>query len=642
MSEVICPRCGSDMRLRNGIRGKFYGCSDYPACRGTREYAPGNGGDAPSGAVRGWGAVADQVRSDPAATGPAFDPEAPVTLIKGTPEQEAFWDALKNGSTHIMLSAVAGSGKTFSIVQGVMRLPRNLKIGVLAFNSHIAKEMNWKLKEANVWWVKALTYNSLGYRSVRSAFPNVQLLDDKLETIAQQFVSDADADSTLNAVIKTARLCKCYLYDGKDRFQIEELLDRHDIEYDDARRIQEIVPRVLAKCLDDEAVIDFDDQCWWPVVRRLPVEQFDLLLVDEAQDTNKMQQELAFRACPRGRIVVVGDPNQAIYGFRGADVRALPALFEALSATGRGCTPFPLTLTRRCPKAHTALARAIVPQIHSLDDAPEGEVLVLSENAAIDRMTPGDLVLCRTNAPLISPCYSLIRRGVKAMIRGRDIGKGLLALVNKWKVSTISALLTRLTEYEQKEMAKLSAMGKKAEKRIQALQDRVMCITELCEGVDSITKLKAKIDRIFSDFDDSGKPKDAVVFGTVHRTKGLEAHSVYILHPELIPHPMASQVWEVQQEYNLAYVAATRAKYEGKKPGTLVFIGEIPPIFTGPPPSPEQAARDAVDRKSKKNWKRRKGTAAAVPARRVLSDEATDALERDLADAVIGSERDED
>lgn len=36
-----CPRCGSGMILRNGRRGKFYGCSRFPSCRGTRDY--GNG-----------------------------------------------------------------------------------------------------------------------------------------------------------------------------------------------------------------------------------------------------------------------------------------------------------------------------------------------------------------------------------------------------------------------------------------------------------------------------------------------------------------------------------------------------------------------------------------------------------------------
>ncbi len=34
----LCPRCDSVMALRNGRRGKFYGCPSFPRCRGTRDY----------------------------------------------------------------------------------------------------------------------------------------------------------------------------------------------------------------------------------------------------------------------------------------------------------------------------------------------------------------------------------------------------------------------------------------------------------------------------------------------------------------------------------------------------------------------------------------------------------------------------
>ncbi len=33
--EPKCPKCGSDMVLRQGYKGKFYGCSKFPNCRGT-------------------------------------------------------------------------------------------------------------------------------------------------------------------------------------------------------------------------------------------------------------------------------------------------------------------------------------------------------------------------------------------------------------------------------------------------------------------------------------------------------------------------------------------------------------------------------------------------------------------------------
>jgi ssDNA-binding Zn-finger/Zn-ribbon topoisomerase 1 len=43
-----CPRCGNDMVLRQGPRQKFWGCSQYPACRTTREHGWYDTGDTPN------------------------------------------------------------------------------------------------------------------------------------------------------------------------------------------------------------------------------------------------------------------------------------------------------------------------------------------------------------------------------------------------------------------------------------------------------------------------------------------------------------------------------------------------------------------------------------------------------------------
>ena len=56
-------------------------------------------------------------------------------------------------------------------------------------------------------------------------------------------------------------------------------------------------------------------------------ERFPLVLVDEFQDTDRLQWEVFDRAFGAGRLIIVGDPKQAIYRFRGAD---LPAYLEAV------------------------------------------------------------------------------------------------------------------------------------------------------------------------------------------------------------------------------------------------------------------------------------------------------------------------
>ena len=66
-----------------------------------------------------------------------------------------------------------------------------------------------------------------------------------------------------------------------------------------------------------------------------------------------------------------------------------------------------------------------------------------------------------------------------------------------------------------------------------------------------------------------------VLLSSVHRAKGREAEHVVILEPDLLPHAMARTDEAVQQELNLAYVAATRSKHR------LTFAGDIPRILKG-------------------------------------------------------------
>ena len=238
-------------------------------------------------------------------------------------------------------------------------------------------------------------------------------------------------------------------------------------------------------------------------------------------------------------------------------------------------------MTRRCPKTHVTLVHSIVADIKALDDAPEGVVQCMQESQAISMMKAGDMALCRVNAALIPAAYALLRRGIRPLIRGRDLGKGLLDLIAKLEkhATNLPALQIELDRYRHDEVLRLSALGNKALGRLSAVNDRCDCLTEFVHEATSIPDLKAKIESLFADFESDGRPREYVVLGTVHRTKGLEAERVFVLAPELIPHPMARQPHEQQGELNLAYVAATRAKFNKTAPGTLIFCGSIPGVY---------------------------------------------------------------
>jgi DNA helicase-2/ATP-dependent DNA helicase PcrA len=62
-----------------------------------------------------------------------------------------------------------------------------------------------------------------------------------------------------------------------------------------------------------------------------------------------------------------------------------------------------------------------------------------------------------------------------------------------------------------------------------------------------------KLSELFAD------DKIGVTLSTVHKAKGLESNTVYILGPELLPAPWAKSSQEQEQERNIKYVATTRA-----------------------------------------------------------------------------------
>ncbi|MBU2249747.1 MAG: ATP-binding domain-containing protein, partial [Gammaproteobacteria bacterium] len=120
-------------------------------------------------------------------------------------------------------------------------------------------------------------------------------------------------------------------------------------------------------------------------------------------------------------------------------------------------------------------------------------------------------------------------------------------------------LIKKARDYKFRESAKLERAGKTGQ--IQALQDKVDTLLALCNGTEDLTELRARINSIFNDTEKRG-----VILSSVHRAKGDEAERVWILKPELMPHPMAQQEWELEQESNLKYVAYTRSKNK------LIFV----------------------------------------------------------------------
>src|SRR5690606_1524312 len=91
------------------------------------------------------------------------------------------------------------------------------------------------------------------------------------------------------------------------------------------------------------------------------------------------------------RALFVGDPQQAIYAFAGADARSLARI-----AQRTGATRLPLSVSFRCPARHVALARRFSPHMQAAPGAATGTLAVMPVSALPGTVRPGDLVMTRT------------------------------------------------------------------------------------------------------------------------------------------------------------------------------------------------------------------------------------------------------
>jgi superfamily I DNA/RNA helicase len=475
-------------------------------------------------------------------------------MIKGTEEQEQIWNEIVNTNNDVIVNAGAGTGKTFTIVEGANRVNAS-RMGFLAFNKSIATELAERLPEH----VEAKTFHALGMNAVRDAVGRTKVNNWKVKNIIDGILG---RDYFAQPLVKLISLVKGSMIDCTDNKEIYKLIDEYNIEFKTPREEVmgvDLVCQILDECKKQTNEIDFDDMIWLPLVNDYPLPQFDILFVDEAQDFNEMQRQLVLACTQLGRCIIVGDKNQAIYGFRGADSGSMAIFENQLKARGSTVNSFGLTLTWRCPKSVVAEANRYVKEFNCLETAEDGQVHV---NAYLNPQK-GDMVLCRYNAPLVSAFYDLITQGKSAYILGRDMHKGLVNYVKKiTKHNNMSSeeFMNLLTVDFRVNHAKLIDTDK--QNQANTLSDKFECVKIFASKADTVGGIIAEIERLFN-----SKTKGDIQLSTVHKAKGLEADNVFILATERMPHPKATNM---QEERNICYVAITRAKknlyYCGPRP----------------------------------------------------------------------------
>ena len=490
----------------------------------------------------------------------------PSRIFTPSPQQQAVFDWVKNGQGNAFVEAVAGSGKTTTLIE-VLKLTEG-SVAFAAYNNAIAKEIQAKVAPLRFGnRVRVGTFHSFGFGAWRYVHKNVQAgpqaARDKADMTARELGIPQHLRGFVEKLVGLAKQRALGLYGSiSDASEWYDIIDHFDLAHEiEDEGLISVGVELAIKALNyhksiAHQIIDFDDMIYMPVISSIRMWQNDWLLTDECQDTNGSRRAMARKMLsPRGRAIFVGDRFQAVYGFVGADNDAVDRIKNDFN-----CTQLPLTVTYRCPKSVVSLAQTVVSHIVAADEAPEGIVRTIQAiDIAGQDLQPSDAILCRKTKPLVELAYTLIRKGVACHVEGKDIGVGLLKLVNKYSAKTLDALKDKLEAFRDRECVKLIAKGR--ETQAENLADRVDTVFVMMDGCKTVRDLANKIASMFMDSED--EPRPTLTLATVHRSKGREWSRVFLLGANVwMPSKYARQQWQLDQEYSLIYVAYTRAKHE--------------------------------------------------------------------------------
>lgn len=494
-----------------------------------------------------------------------------------SPLQSAYFDWITTGAGNAALIAVAGAGKTTTLLHGSTCMPKGTTGYAVVFNKKNADELKAKFP-AHVqcgtfhsFWMRACRDNLGGNlvvdeRKTQKLIEQVLPCDDILDRATGEYRKMVKFDFK-NYVPLIRKLIGHAKNSGvgmllKDTQQTYlDCIDHYDIEIDDDAKVDVVklityTQSVLRLSQEQRHTIDFDDMLYLPLINGWTISRKDFVFVDEAQDTNAVQRELVKRMVKAGgRVVWVGDPNQAVYGFRGASNDAMEIIKRQFKTV-----QLPLTVSFRCPRAVVKHAQQYVSHITSHETAPEGSVTTIDDATLTHAMlTPSSAIVCRTTAPLVTLAFQLIAKRIGCQILGRDIGQRLTDFIKRMKATSIVELIERLETYRARELVRAEAKHDEAlEQSINDQVDSLQAVIGSLEPTDTVHSLLTEVDALFTNYSNSAK----LTLCTVHKSKGLEWARVIVIRPDLLPLPWVRKPWQQAQERNLAYVAATRAKEE--------------------------------------------------------------------------------
>ena len=432
----------------------------------------------------------------------------------------------------LLVIAGPGSGKTRTLVSKVVRLLEDgvspEKIYLLTFSVKVCLELRKRLEELGLKGVKVDTFHGLAYDLIRAN-------DGKPPTV----ISKKERDEVLNK-----------LFPGvKDPLSKDEL------------------KRIYYDYLEKNGLYDFD----FLVYKASTLEGFNFkdsyVIVDEFQDLAQDLFPLLERLTP-ATWVFFGDPNQSIYGFRGANPEKLKTFLEKAKPTLKICY---LTQSFRCreailnfaenfkaspwssPRLRSTASGGEVLGFLSYDEFQEKEKLskIIKENlggltlesAQINQVSPDDIFILSRLRVLLAPVKEwLLQEGFPVSLPEEEA----------------RVIYQELSQFLQSPRVQHLPVEQALSEVSPELKSYLLNLYELFERDKE--KFLAYLSNLKEP--DLVLPKrQGIKLMTIHASKGLEAKIVILIGAEdgLIPLTIFKD-FDLDEERRTVFVALTRAK----------------------------------------------------------------------------------
>ena len=465
-----------------------------------------------------------------------------------TPEQTDIVEFVQKCPNNLGVVARAGAGKTSTIIEMAEALYGTRAL-CLAFNRGIADTMRERLPRN----CTSTTLHSFGFKTWgKSIRARLEVDKYKNSRLMEQYINAVDPEERWDWDSEVTQEMPKIMAQGKMLGFVPDDVDDVDAIYDEEEFFRSIEFKLMPK--QRRAIVDASKESWQEALDG-KVDFDDMILcatvyrdaafgvnpvtfVDEAQDLSALNHRMIEKIVGANRLIIVGDPFQAIYAFRGAEERSMGVLMKQFSMEERR-----LTVSFRCDSAIVENAQWRAPDMKWRADAGIGSVDEL--DAWTERDIPDDsAIICRNNAPLVDVYMNLLRAGRKPVLGNKDTLYQVLKILQSLSsdhTTTLETMFELINQWEKDAIEKRVAEDAKASMADLASTMRVICRRHATLGA-AVQYMQAVVNQ-----------PGNILLSTIHKAKGLEFDHVYILDKELLA--------KDGQDLNLRYVAETRAKH---------------------------------------------------------------------------------